>query len=107
MPIGSGTPHAYRLVDAAHDADVFAAARTAGFDAALVPRERRLTGVGVTLRDGGVNFDELEKDLVRQALERSGGNQTRAGELLGMTRDQVHYRIEKYGLKNAPAELAR
>ena len=61
----------------------------------------------VTLRDGGVNFDELEKDLVRQALERSGGNQTRAGELLGMTRDQVHYPIEKYGLKNAPAQLAR
>ena len=59
----------------------------------------------VTLRDEGLDFDELEKDLVRQALERSRGNQTRAGELLGMTRDQIHYRIEKFGLWPAPVPV--
>jgi len=44
----------------------------------------------------GLQMEELERDLVRQALERSGGNQSRAAQLLGMTRDQIRYRIEKY-----------
>ena len=46
----------------------------------------------------GFKFDDLEKDIVLQALERTAWNQTRAGELLGMTRDQIHYRMEKFGL---------
>jgi transcriptional regulator with GAF, ATPase, and Fis domain len=46
----------------------------------------------------GVRFEDLEKDIVTQALDRTGWNQTRAGELLGMTRDQIHYRMEKFGL---------
>jgi hypothetical protein len=33
-----------------------------------------------------------------QALERAHGNQTQAGHLLGINRDQVRYRIEKFGL---------
>jgi DNA-binding protein Fis len=40
---------------------------------------------------------------VVQALERCGGNQTRAATLLGLNRDQIRYRIEKFGLaKSAP-----
>lgn len=46
----------------------------------------------------GVQLDEVEKGLVIQALERSGGNQTRAATLLGLHRDQIRYRIEKFGL---------
>ena len=46
----------------------------------------------------GVRLEELERQLLVQALERSGGNQTHAGELLGINRDQVRYRIEKFGL---------
>ena len=34
-------------------------------------------------------------DLVRQAIERSGGNQTKAAELLGISRDQLRYRLKK------------
>jgi transcriptional regulator with GAF, ATPase, and Fis domain len=59
-------------------------------------RDRRL----LSLPQKGIKFDDLEKDLVVQALERTGGNQTKAGELLGMTRDQIHYRMEKFGLVN-------
>ena len=47
----------------------------------------------------GVNLEEVERQLVVQALERSGGNQTHAGQLLGINRDQVRYRIEKFGLQ--------
>jgi two-component system, NtrC family, response regulator AtoC len=46
----------------------------------------------------GVNLEEVERQLLTQALQRSGGNQTQAGQLLGINRDQVRYRIEKFGL---------
>ena len=46
----------------------------------------------------GVDLERLERSLVTQALRRSGGNQTRAGALLGLNRDQIRYRIEKFGL---------
>jgi transcriptional regulator with PAS, ATPase and Fis domain len=46
----------------------------------------------------GIVFQELERSLVHQALERCRGNRTRAAALLGMTRDQIRYRIEKFGL---------
>jgi two-component system, NtrC family, response regulator AtoC len=46
----------------------------------------------------GVSLEDVEKQLLVQALERSGGNQTQAGALLGINRDQVRYRIEKFGL---------
>jgi len=43
----------------------------------------------------GVSLEEVEMSLVRQALERSGGNQTKAAELLGISRDQLRYRMKK------------
>jgi DNA-binding NtrC family response regulator len=51
----------------------------------------------------GVNLEDVERQLLVQALERSGGNQTRAAQLLGIHRDQVRYRIEKFGLAKSPA----
>ncbi|HEY7186434.1 MAG TPA: sigma-54 dependent transcriptional regulator [Vicinamibacterales bacterium] len=47
----------------------------------------------------GVNLEDVERQLLVQALERAGGNQTHAAQLLGINRDQVRYRIEKFGLK--------
>jgi DNA-binding NtrC family response regulator len=49
----------------------------------------------------GVNLEEVERQLLTQALERSGGNQTQAAQLLGINRDQVRYRMEKFGLSRA------
>jgi two-component system, NtrC family, response regulator AtoC len=49
----------------------------------------------------GVDLEQLERSLLVQALRRSGGNQTRAGSLLGLNRDQIRYRIEKFGLTTA------
>jgi transcriptional regulator with GAF, ATPase, and Fis domain len=46
----------------------------------------------------GVELEALERSLVIQALKRSGGNQTKAASLLGLNRDQIRYRIEKFGL---------
>ena len=49
----------------------------------------------------GVNLEDVERQLLMQALERAGGNQTQAAQLLGINRDQVRYRIEKFGLGKA------
>src|SRR5918993_5725 len=57
---------------------------------------------GFALPAEGVDLEELERSLVVQALQRAGGNQTRASTLLGLNRDQIRYRIEKFGLAKAP-----
>jgi DNA-binding NtrC family response regulator len=53
---------------------------------------------GFDLPAAGVNLEEVERSLVVQALRRSNGNQTKAATLLGMNRDQIRYRIEKFSL---------
>src|SRR5574341_1246971 len=47
------------------------------------------------LPSDGVSLEDVEMSLVRQAIERSGGNQTKAAELLGISRDQLRYRLKK------------
>ena len=59
---------------------------------------------GFNLPPGGLVLDDLEMSLVRQALERSGGNQTRAAELLGISRDQLRYRLKKLEEASGQAE---
>jgi len=53
---------------------------------------------GINLPAGGVQLEDVERTLVVQALERVGGNRTRAAMLLGLHRDQIRYRIDKFGL---------
>lgn len=53
----------------------------------------------IRLPENGLDLEELERSLLIQALERVGGNQTQAGRLLGLNRDQVHYRMEKFGVR--------
>ena len=52
----------------------------------------------------GLRFEDLERDLVAQALERTGWNKAAAAALLGVNRDWVRYRIERHGLQpgNSP-----
>jgi two-component system response regulator AtoC len=52
------------------------------------------------LPPGGIDLHDLEKSLVKQAIQRTRGNRTKAGALLGLNRDQIRYRIEKYGLES-------
>lgn len=48
----------------------------------------------------GIDFRELEREVVVQALRLARGNQTRAASLLGMTRDQIRYRMAKFGMSS-------
>jgi DNA-binding NtrC family response regulator len=60
------------------------------------PSERASPSGVFRLPEEGIVFEDVERDLVTQALERTGYNQTRAARLLGMTRDQIRYRVEKF-----------
>ncbi len=53
---------------------------------------------GVCLPASGVDLREMENGLIRQALARTGNNQTQAAKLLGLSRDAFRYRLEKLGL---------
>src|SRR3954447_8239649 len=56
-------------------------------------------GDSVELPAGGLDLEQLERSLVVQALERTGWNQTKAAALLGLNRDQIRYRVEKFQLE--------
>ena len=60
-------------------------------------------GDRVALPVGGLDLEQLERSLVIQALERCRWNQTRAATLLGLNRDQIRYRIEKFQLEKTRA----
>jgi DNA-binding NtrC family response regulator len=64
----------------------------------LRPRAEESETDPFRLPEGGVSLESLERDLIRQALERAGGNRTRAAALLGLTRDTLRYRLEKHGI---------
>jgi DNA-binding NtrC family response regulator len=49
----------------------------------------------VHLPPDGIPLEEVELALVKQAIERSGGNQTRAAKMLRLSRDQLRYRLNK------------
>jgi DNA-binding NtrC family response regulator len=53
---------------------------------------------GLQLPPDGVDLRAVEAELLRQALERTHGNQTHAARLLALSRDQLRYRMEKLGL---------
>ncbi len=61
-------------------------------------RPRAGLSTGLTLPPAGADLEAIERDLVVQALERAGWNQTRAATLLGLNRDQIRYRIKKFAL---------
>jgi DNA-binding NtrC family response regulator len=45
--------------------------------------------------DSGINLEALERSLIRKALDKAGGNVSRAARLLGLSRRTLQYRIEK------------
>ena len=57
------------------------------------------SATGIKLPPQGVRLEELERDLICQALERNGGNRTKAARELGLTRNTLLYRMQKHGLR--------
>ncbi|HSB51361.1 MAG TPA: sigma-54 dependent transcriptional regulator, partial [Dissulfurispiraceae bacterium] len=58
----------------------------------------QVEGDMMNLPHGGVSLKGLEKQLIVQALQTVNGNQTRAAKLLGISRDSLRYKMQKFGL---------
>jgi len=54
---------------------------------------------GFTLGPKGLDLDELEHELLLEALRIAEGNRTEAGRLLGLSRHQIRNRLKKYGVE--------
>jgi transcriptional regulator with PAS, ATPase and Fis domain len=57
-------------------------------------------GLPIEIPDEGLDLDGLERSLILRALDKSGGNVTRAARLLGLSRRTLQYRLEK--IQGAP-----
>ncbi len=66
-----------------------------------MPMRAGATAVDVMkLPDNGISLEALEKSLLIQALEKAHQNQSRAAQLLSVSRHTLRYRMEKHGLLN-------
>ena len=63
------------------------------------PRKFEINSAEPHIPDQGLVFEDWEKSLLLQALERTQGNMTDAARLLGMTYRTFQYRMGKFGLK--------
>jgi transcriptional regulator with PAS, ATPase and Fis domain len=53
---------------------------------------------GIRIAPEGISLEKVEETLVKQALEISNGNQTRAATLLDISRDALRSRMKKFSL---------
>ena len=51
-----------------------------------------------TLPEGGIILEQVEAQLIHQAIDKSHGNQSKAARLLGLTRSALLYRMKKHAL---------
>ena len=52
----------------------------------------------------GINFEEVERNLITQAMEQTDYNITKAAKLLGLTFRTLQYRLEKFGIRKPDGE---
>jgi DNA-binding NtrC family response regulator len=45
------------------------------------------------------SIEELERNLIVEAMEKAGEHQSRAAEFLGISERMLRYKLKKYGLK--------
>jgi DNA-binding NtrC family response regulator len=58
---------------------------------------QNVKGIDIRIPPGGIDIEEVEKELIRQALDTMRGNQTKAARLLNLSRDTLRYRMQKFG----------
>jgi DNA-binding NtrC family response regulator len=52
----------------------------------------------------GISFEDVERDLIIQAMEQTDYNITKSAKLLGLTFRTLQYRLEKFGIKKPEAK---
>ncbi|MGB3096663.1 MAG: sigma-54 dependent transcriptional regulator [Candidatus Deferrimicrobiaceae bacterium] len=61
--------------------------------------ENQTPGFDFTLPDSGLSLEEVEKNLILQALQKAGNNKTLAAKLLNISYDSLRYQVKKFGLE--------
>jgi transcriptional regulator with PAS, ATPase and Fis domain len=49
--------------------------------------------------EAGISLDDVEKNLIKQALDRENHNKARAAKLLRISYDTLRYQVKKLGLE--------
>ena len=88
---------------------LFSDAEAIGPAALGLPGNAEPAGTGVSagdvfnfeIPDAGVRFEDIERALLVSALRKAGGSQSAAARLLGLSRDTLRYRMEKFGIEGA------
>jgi transcriptional regulator with PAS, ATPase and Fis domain len=57
------------------------------------------TNSGFVLPEAGISLDDVEKNLIKQALDRENHNKARAAKLLRISYDTLRYQVKKLGLE--------
>ena len=57
------------------------------------------TALTLELPESGTTFDDLERQILVQILERAAGNQSRAARALGLSESTLRSRLKRLGLK--------
>jgi len=47
----------------------------------------------------GVDLPRWERSIIQRALREADGNQTKAAQRLGLSRDTLRYRLKKFGIQ--------
>ncbi len=68
-----------------------------GMDISFVDNKDTADGYKLTIPPEGISIEEVERDLIKQALDMASNNQTKAAKLLHLTRDTLRYRMKKFG----------
>jgi DNA-binding NtrC family response regulator len=55
------------------------------------------TSTQIKIPPDGVDIEDVEKELIKQALDETKWNQTKAAKMLNLTRDALRYRMQKFG----------
>lgn len=66
----------------------------------IAPRQPADKAAAVSIPEGGVDLEQVEKDLVIAALDKAGWNQKEAATLLSISVDRMNSRVRKYGLRH-------
>jgi two-component system, NtrC family, response regulator AtoC len=85
-----------RIVILTHDDEIGVSDLPAEVRAGVSPADRVQTGF--SLPEDGVDLEEVELDLVRQALDRTGGSVPKAAKLVGLTAKTLEARMQRLGL---------
>ena len=96
-------PGNVRQLESAIERAILLADDGAAIDANLLPHEvvnqvYQTSRIAFEIPSQGISFEELEKELIIKAMEKTGWVIAKAAQLLGMSYKTLQYRINKFGI---------